>query len=74
MHWSRRSKNVEIVEKRIFAVFHVAFPSVHGQQSTLSPQMVPHNSACAALHHLIFLVQQLERKLGKKTNLLISQG
>jgi hypothetical protein len=36
--------------------------------------MVPRNSACVALHHLIFLVQQLERKLRKEMNLLISQG
>jgi hypothetical protein len=47
---------------------------MRGRQSTLSHQMVPHNSACVALHHLIFLIQQFERKLGKETNLLISQG
>jgi hypothetical protein len=57
-----------------FLVFHATFPFVCGRHSTLSNQIVLHDSACVALHYSIFLVQQLERKLRKETNLLISQG
>jgi hypothetical protein len=35
MHYSWRSNDIEIVKKRIFTVFHVAFPSVRGWQSPL---------------------------------------
>jgi hypothetical protein len=45
-----------------------------GFRDTGCYKMVPHNSACVALHYLIFLVQQLERKLKKEMNLFISQG
>jgi hypothetical protein len=55
-----------------FSIFHATFPFVRGRHNTLSNQIVLHDSACAALHYSIFLVQQLE--LRKETNLLISQG
>jgi hypothetical protein len=35
MHWSWRLEDIGIVEKRVFAVFHAAFPSVRGWQSPL---------------------------------------
>jgi hypothetical protein len=56
-----------------FLVFHATIPFVRGQHITLSSRIVLHDSTCVALHYSIFLVQQLERKLGKETNLLISQ-
>jgi hypothetical protein len=57
-----------------FSVFHATFSFVRGRHSTLSNWVVLHDSACVALHYSIFLVQQLERKLRKEIDLLISQG
>jgi hypothetical protein len=44
MHWSWRSENVRIVKKRIFAVFHVAFPSMRGWQNPLQSPVMLHSS------------------------------
>jgi hypothetical protein len=59
-------------KEKNFSVFHATFPFVRGRHSTLSNRIVLHDSACVALHYLI-LVQQLEQRLEKETNLLISQ-
>jgi hypothetical protein len=41
MHWPRRSDNAGIVKKMIVTVYHVAFPSVRGCQSSFqSPVML----------------------------------
>jgi hypothetical protein len=57
-----------------FLIFYATFSFVRGRHSTLSNWVMLHDSACVALYYSIFLVQQLERKLRKETNLLISQG
>jgi hypothetical protein len=44
MHWSWRSEAIRIVEKRIFTVSPIAFPSVHGWQSTLQSLVMLHSS------------------------------
>jgi hypothetical protein len=44
IHWSWRSENIRIVEKRIFAVSPIAFPSVRGWQSPLQSLVMLHSS------------------------------